>query len=92
MQSDLGKLSQSVAGSKKLLAKLEKLGDHCPTCEQAVDPEFKQSLINDEARKIAEARKEEYEIEEEYQKLNETMQSMTLQEKISEVGGFVQKH
>jgi len=45
------------------LAKLEKLGDHCPTCEQAVDPEFKQSLINDEARKIAEARKEEYEIE-----------------------------
>jgi len=63
LQSDLGKLSQSVAGSKKLLAKLEKLGDHCPTCEQAVDPEFKQSLINDEARKIAEARKEEYEIE-----------------------------
>ena len=63
LQSDLGKLSQSVAGSKKLLAKLEKLGDHCPTCEQDVDPGFKQSLIDIETKKIAENRREEYEIE-----------------------------
>ena len=38
LQSELGSLRGVVAGSKKLLEKLEKLGDHCPTCEQEVDP------------------------------------------------------
>ena len=63
LQSDLGSLRGVVAGSKKLLEKLEKLGDHCPTCEQEVDPGFKQKLIDEESRKIAENRREEYEIE-----------------------------
>ena len=63
LQSELGSLRGVVAGSKKLLEKLEKLGDHCPTCEQDVDPEFKQSLIDTETKKIAENRREEYEIE-----------------------------
>ena len=63
LQSELGNLRGAVAGSKKLLAKLEKLGDHCPTCEQEVDPGFKQSLIDIETKKIAENRREEYEID-----------------------------
>ena len=63
LQSELGSLRGVVAGSKKLLEKLEKLGDHCPTCEQEVDPGFKQKLIDEESRKIAENRREEYEIE-----------------------------
>ena len=63
LQSDLGNLRGVIAGSKKLLAKLEKLGDHCPTCEQDVDADFKQSLIDAETLKIAENRREEYEIE-----------------------------
>ena len=63
LQSELGNLRGVVAGSKKLLEKLEKLGDHCPTCEQEVDPGFKQKLIDEESRKIAENRREEYEIE-----------------------------
>lgn len=63
LQSELGSLRGVVTGSKKLLEKLEKLGDHCPTCEQEVDPGFKQSLIDIETKKIAENRREEYEIE-----------------------------
>ena len=63
LQSELGNLRGVVAGSKKLLEKLEKLGDHCPTCEQEVDPGFKQKLIDEESKKIAENRREEYEIE-----------------------------
>jgi len=55
LQSELGSLNGVVAGSKKLLEKLNKLGDHCPTCEQAVDSEFKQELILNESMKIAEA-------------------------------------
>ena len=63
LQSELGNLRGVIAGSKKLLEKLEKLGDHCPTCEQEVDLGFKQKLIDEESRKIAENRREEYEIE-----------------------------
>jgi DNA repair exonuclease SbcCD ATPase subunit len=62
LQAELGKSSQSVAGSKRLLEKLSKLGDYCPTCEQPVDSSFKQSLIDTEARKIAEGREIQDEI------------------------------
>lgn len=63
LQSEVGKLQQSAAGSKRLLDKLGKLGDHCPTCEQSVDSSFKQGLIDTEARKVAEAREQQDEIE-----------------------------
>ena len=63
LQSEIGRLSQAAAGSKRLLDKLGKLGDHCPTCEQSVDASFKQSLIDAEARKVAEARERQDEID-----------------------------
>ena len=61
-QSELGTLSGVVAGSKNILHKLSKLGDHCPTCEQSVDSSFKQELIDAEAKKVAEARERQDEI------------------------------
>lgn len=63
LQSESGSLSQAVAGSKRLLDKLEKLGDHCPTCEQSVDSSFKQGLIDTEIRKVIEAREQQDEID-----------------------------
>ena len=63
LQSESGSLSQAAAGSKRLLDKLSKLGDHCPTCEQSVDSSFKQELIDAEARKVAEARERQDEID-----------------------------
>lgn len=63
LQSELGSLNGVATGSKKLLDKLSKLGDHCPTCEQEVDSNFKQGLIDSEARKVAEAREKQDEIE-----------------------------
>jgi len=63
LQAESGSLSQAVAGSKRLLDKLNKLGDHCPTCEQPVDSSFKQGLIDAEALKVAEAREQQDEIE-----------------------------
>ena len=63
LQSEIGKLQQAAAGSKRLLDKMSKLGDHCPTCEQTVDSSFKQSLIDAEARKVAEARERQDEID-----------------------------
>ena len=61
-QSELGTLSGVVTGSKNILHKLSKLGDHCPTCEQSVDSSFKQELIDSEAKKVAEARERQDEI------------------------------
>jgi len=69
LQTELGSLNGVVAGSKKLLEKLNKLGDHCPTCEQEVDSEFKQSLILEESKKIAEARETQDELEARIQKI-----------------------
>jgi len=63
LQSELGSLNGVVAGSKKLLEKLNKLGDHCPTCEQTVDSDFKQALLLEESKKVAEAREKQDEIE-----------------------------
>jgi len=63
LQSESGSLSQAVAGSQRLLKKLNGLGDHCPTCEQTVDSSFKQSLIDDETDKIREAEERQSEID-----------------------------
>ena len=53
IQSKVGSLNQISAGSKKDIAKLEKLGDICPTCEQAIDSSFKDGLL-DAARGLGE--------------------------------------
>ena len=63
LQSESGSLSQAVAGSQRLLKKLNGLGDHCPTCEQTVDSSFKQSLIDDETDKVKEAEERQREID-----------------------------
>ena len=63
LQTEVGQLSQAAAGSKRLLDKLSKLGDHCPTCEQSVDSSFKQGLIDTEIRKVIEAREQQDEID-----------------------------
>lgn len=55
LQAELGQVEGTAAGSQRLLTKLEKLGDHCPTCEQSVDAEFKQALINSEKTKLEKA-------------------------------------
>ena len=62
LQRELGTLSGVAAGSKRLLDKLSKLGDHCPTCEQEVDSDFVESLISVETTKIESAKEREDDI------------------------------
>jgi len=50
-----GVLNSLITSAKQMLTKLQKLGDHCPTCEQSVDSEFKQRLIDAERAKVASA-------------------------------------
>ena len=71
LQSEAGGLKTTVAGSRKLLDKLEQLGDTCPTCEQSVDSEFKNSMIEAEKSKIEEAKKRNAAIQQEIENIKE---------------------
>jgi DNA repair exonuclease SbcCD ATPase subunit len=45
-QSELGQIEADRQGAEKLLLKMNKLGDKCPTCEQDIEQEFKEDLVN----------------------------------------------
>ena len=68
-QKELGQLEAAVAGSQRMLAKLQKLGDHCPTCEQSVDSSFKQSLISEEESRVEDLEKQIQENNNEIEKI-----------------------
>lgn len=55
LQSEAGSLKGAVTSSKAALTKLEALGHNCPTCEQSIDADFKQGLIDLEKARAAEA-------------------------------------
>ena len=58
LQANIGTHTQVSAGSQRLIEKLDKLGDVCPTCEQEVDSTFKYALLAVETRKVTNAEKE----------------------------------
>ena len=58
LQANIGTHTQVSAGSQRLIEKLDKLGDVCPTCEQEVDSTFKYTLLAVETRKVTNAEKE----------------------------------
>ena len=72
LQAELGELKATLTGSQRLIAKLDKLGDHCPTCEQDVDPEFIRSLKDSETSKLVEAEDKSGEIEREIQQIKKS--------------------
>lgn len=82
LQSELGTLSGAVAGSLKILQKLEKLGDHCPTCEQEVDAEFKKTLISSEEAKIASAEEKTNELNERIESIKQSNRRFERKQKI----------
>ena len=51
-QKEVGQLEAAKKASERMLEKLEKLGDVCPTCEQEVDTKFKNNLIDQEKELI----------------------------------------
>ena len=69
LQAQVGTHSQVAAGSQRLIEKLNKLGDVCPTCEQEVDPTFKQALVQIETKKVTNAEKEIERITEEIRRI-----------------------
>ena len=72
LQAELGEHKGTLTGSQRLIEKLNKLGDVCPTCEQVVDPEFINSLKDSETRKLVEAEDKSGEIEREIQRIKKS--------------------
>lgn len=58
LQEEVGNFTQIAAGSKRLLTKLNQLGDTCPTCEQSVDGTFVEELKKEETDKISVSERE----------------------------------
>ncbi len=56
LQGEMGGLKQIAAGSKQAIEKMMKLGTHCHTCEQSIDQDRMQELVNAEQTKIDDAR------------------------------------
>ena len=72
LQAELGEHKGTLTGSQRLIEKLNKLGDVCPTCEQVVDPEFINSLKDSETRKLVEAEDKSGKIEREIQRIKKS--------------------
>ena len=49
-QREIGQIDAAKKAAIRMLEKMEKLDGQCPTCEQIIDPEFKQQLINTEQK------------------------------------------
>ena len=82
LQAYVGEYKQVVAGSQRLLEKLNLLGDTCPTCEQSVDPTFKRSLVAEETQKATEAESEIAKIEEKIRRIKDDNREFERSQKI----------
>ena len=51
-QSIIGEIEGAKRASDRMLQKLEQLEDKCPTCEQDIDADFKDQLIQDEKKTL----------------------------------------
>ena len=71
LQTEEGSIKASVANSNRLLEKLLKLGDKCPTCEQTVDKRFKKDLIQVELDNVKEAEERSGDISREIKKIKD---------------------
>lgn len=72
LQSEGGQLVAAINNSKKVLEKLSNLKGKCPTCEQTIEENFKQHLIDEESEKVDKAtQKLENEIKPEISKIKE---------------------
>ena len=89
LQEEVGNFTQIAAGSKRLLTKLNQLGDTCPTCEQSVDSEFVDDLKKEETDKISVSEREIGKIETEIKSIkrdnNEFTRLQTLESDWKEI-------
>ena len=69
LQTEEGIIKAAINSSNTLLEKMKKLGDSCPTCEQTVDSQFKENLIQAELDNIEEAKEKRGNISREIERI-----------------------
>ena len=69
LQAEEGSIKAAITNANKLLEKLLKLGDKCPTCEQTVDKKFKKELIQTELDNVEGAEEQRDNISEKIKKI-----------------------
>jgi len=69
LQTEEGSIKAAINSSNTLLEKMKKLGDSCPTCEQTVDSQFKENLIQAELDNIEEAKEKRGNISREIERI-----------------------
>ena len=78
IQAERGGLTQIAAGSKQAIEKMLKLGTHCHTCEQSIDQEHMQELVQAEQSKIDVAKARVVEIKSEIEQIMENNRQFEL--------------
>lgn len=78
IQAERGGLTQIAAGSKQAIDKMLKLGTHCHTCEQSIDQEHMQELVQAEQSKIDIAKARVVEIKSEIEEIMENNRQFEL--------------
>ena len=78
IQAERGGLTQIAAGSKQAIEKMLKLGTHCHTCEQSIDQEHMQELVQAEQSKIDVAKARVVEIKSEIEEIMENNRQFEL--------------
>lgn len=80
-QSELGVIKAIIASSKRTIDKMESLDNVCPTCEQPVSEEFKNSQISEEKEKISEQKRKYESFEEKIREIKEKNERVSLRRK-----------
>lgn len=80
-QSELGVIKAVIASSKRTIDKMESLDNVCPTCEQPVSEEFKNSQISEEKEKISEQKRKYESLEEKIREIKEKNERVSLRRK-----------
>lgn len=75
LQSQLGAMAGSIGSREKVIQKMENLKNVCPTCEQPVDEDFKETHISEEKGKIKIQKDKQIDIQKKIKKIQTNNES-----------------
>jgi DNA repair exonuclease SbcCD ATPase subunit len=78
LQSQLGAIAGSVGSSEKIIRKMENLENVCPTCEQPVDDNFKETHISKEEEKVKIGKARQANIQKEIKEIQENNENFRI--------------
>ena len=81
LQSQMGAIAGSIGSSEKVIRKMENLENVCPTCEQAVDNDFKKKHIFEQKEKVKLEKDKQINIQKKIKEIQENNERYKLKSK-----------